>query len=270
MFRPTTLLALLAFAFATTAEMDKLVTRSSSAKAPLYTNCKVKGTFAMTFDDGTDLYEKDISTTLKKANAVGTFFVNGNNWGCIYEQGHVNQLVAAYNAGHLICQHTWSHPDLTTLTRAQIEEEFTLTETAFKKILGIKPRCFRPPYGAYNNLVLEVAKKFGYYAVTWNIDTEDADNGGKNVTYAKQQYTNYLHKPGYPTPGMALNHSPYESTAHTVAPWAIKQLQAKGYKLVSVAECLGYPKSQWYQSVGKASKRDNTWTCAGTPEPGQG
>jgi peptidoglycan/xylan/chitin deacetylase (PgdA/CDA1 family) len=69
-------------------------------------------------DDGPDLYEKELATTLKKAKATGTFFVNGNNWvspyfsleripfshdplqACIYDAA--DQIIAAYNDGQQI------------------------------------------------------------------------------------------------------------------------------------------------------------------------
>jgi peptidoglycan/xylan/chitin deacetylase (PgdA/CDA1 family) len=50
-------------------------------------------------------------------------------------------------------------------------------ETALKKILGIKPRFFRPPYGSYNNQVLEILKEYNYEVITWNVDAGDADGG---------------------------------------------------------------------------------------------
>jgi len=140
-----------------------------------------------------------------------------------------------------------------------------LTEIALKKIIGAVPKYMRPPFGAYNNNVREVAQEFGYKMVTWDLDTEDGDRSGKDVPYAEKQYTNYKKMPG----GIALNHSPYESTVKQVVPFAIKNLKAKGYKLVSVAECLGYKPSDWYKTVGKPSKKDKTWTCNGTPAPGQ-
>lgn len=59
---------------------------------------------------------------------------------------------------------------------------------------------------------------------------------------------------------MALNHETYAGTANDIVPTVVPKLLAAGYKLVTVAECLGqHP----YQSVGKAGKRDATWTCDG-------
>lgn len=58
----------------------------------------------------------------------------------------------------------------------------------------------------------------------------------------------------------------YESTIKTVMPAVIPMLRQKGWTLVSMADCLGLSP---YQSVGSPGKRDSSWTCNGTPGPGQ-
>ncbi|KAH9483589.1 putative peptidoglycan-N-acetylglucosamine deacetylase [Psilocybe cubensis] len=63
----------------------------------------------------------DIVNALDAAGAKGTFFVNGNNWGCIYDQANVDRVKYAYNHGHQLASHTWAHKDLNTLTWDQSE-----------------------------------------------------------------------------------------------------------------------------------------------------
>jgi hypothetical protein len=55
-----------------------------------------------------------------------------------------------------------SHADITTLTESDLDEELRKVEVALKKILGIKPRLFRPPYGNYNEDSLRVLSNRGY------------------------------------------------------------------------------------------------------------
>jgi peptidoglycan/xylan/chitin deacetylase (PgdA/CDA1 family) len=76
----------------------------------------------------------------------GTFFVNGNNWGCIYD--YADQIIAAHNAGWL----TWD----------QAHNELWLVEQAMIKILGLKPLYFRPPYGESSDTLLSVLANRGY------------------------------------------------------------------------------------------------------------
>ena len=79
----------------------------------------------------------------------------------------------AYNSGHQIASHTWSHKDLTGQAASGIQTEVTRLETALKKILGIKPKWLRPPYGGQNSNVLSTLRGYNYKVVTWNLDSED-------------------------------------------------------------------------------------------------
>ncbi|KAI5481137.1 carbohydrate esterase family 4 protein [Pseudohyphozyma bogoriensis] len=205
-------------------------------------------------------YGPKIASTLESHGGKGTFFVNGNNYGCIYDRA--DDLIKRYKAGHLIGSHTWTHADITTLTTAQLNEQITLVETALMKILGIKPKYFRPPYGSYNDASVAVLAARGYKVATWNFDSGDSD--GKTASQSVALYSKLYAK--YPKPYMALNHETYASTGNTVMPTVIPKLVKAGYKLVTVAQCLG--DSSPYQKVGTPGKRDKTWTCAGTPQPG--
>jgi peptidoglycan/xylan/chitin deacetylase (PgdA/CDA1 family) len=90
----------------------------------------------------------------------GTFFVNGNNWGCIYD--YADQIIAAHNAGWTIGSHGWSHAHMGKLTWDQAHNELWLVEQAMIKILGLKPLYFRPPYGESSDTLLSVLANRGY------------------------------------------------------------------------------------------------------------
>jgi hypothetical protein len=128
------------------------------------TTCKNQGQFALTFDDGPVSnyfmrlyflcemradspcgkqysYGQEIEQVFSDNDAKATFFVNGNNWDCIYDQAE--DLIARYNAGHLIGSHTWGHDDISTLSADELNDQLAYVEEALKKILGVKPRFFR-------------------------------------------------------------------------------------------------------------------------------
>jgi len=117
-----------------------------------------------------------------------TFFVNGNNQGCIYDPAVQSVLKRAFNSGHQIASHTWSHPQLTTLTVDGITTEMTRLEQAFMDVLGVVPRYMRPPYGdgtfgdgnANDQKVQSTLKNLGYVITTWDIATTDADIDDNN------------------------------------------------------------------------------------------
>ncbi|KAG0019457.1 hypothetical protein BGZ82_000135, partial [Podila clonocystis] len=118
-------------------------TLTGEAPAPVgvpgmvYTTCKTPGTFSISFDDGPSIYTNELLDLLDKENIKVTFFVNGNNQQCIYDPKVQTVLKRAYNSGHQIASHTWSHPQLTKQTVEGINLEMTKLEKAFEDVLGV-------------------------------------------------------------------------------------------------------------------------------------
>ncbi|GMK57724.1 hypothetical protein CspeluHIS016_0405580 [Cutaneotrichosporon spelunceum] len=219
-------------------------------------NCEVSGSVAFTFDDGPAGYETQIANSLN--GGKGTFFVNGNNWDCIYDKA--DDLKALYAGGHTIGSHTWSHADLSRLNSAQINTELAKVEDAMIKILGVRPIYFRPPYGSYNDQVIQVLKDRGYSKLfMWTDDIEDGNRNGEDVPFAKSVIDRVARD--YPKPHMILSHSPYASTANQVVPYAVSKLQGAGYKLQTVDQCLGSAGEWPYIWVGQPGQRDASWKC---------
>ncbi|KAF8900938.1 carbohydrate esterase family 4 protein, partial [Mucidula mucida] len=206
-------------------------------------------TVALTFDDGPWVYIYDIVDTLNAAGAKGTFFFNGNNYDCIYNNDAMDRVRYAYNNGHQVASHTWSHSDLTTLSWDQIHDEMWRVEQALERIVGVSPAFMRPPYGNFNYLVRSASAIRGQSLVIWDFDS--GDSVGASVAESESRYTSTISQ--HPSTILPLNHETYETTAHQVLPNAIQQLQAAGYQLVSLAECIG---EQPYQST----------TAPGTPD----
>ncbi|BGP58111.1 hypothetical protein JCM8202_006187 [Rhodotorula sphaerocarpa] len=222
-----------------------LVPRAPSV--PRYRRCKQSGQLALTFDDGPYL-GASTATLLEKYGGRGTYFVNGYNWGCIYESSHAEDLLR--------------HVDITTLTTDQLHRQLDLLETALWKILGVKPRFFRPPYGRYDQKSLQVLNDRGYIVVLWDFDDRDTlgDTPAQSIAgYKKLAMT-------YPRPHIALNHETQQSTVDVVIPAVVPLLRQQGYRLVGMDQCLA---QNPYQAVGTPQARDSTWTCAGKPGPGQ-
>ncbi|KAJ7881104.1 carbohydrate esterase family 4 protein [Mycena olivaceomarginata] len=226
--------------------------KASAPKAAVYTGCKVSNTVALTFDDGPYINQTDISKMLVDKGAKGTFFVNGYNYECIYGKKVAARLQATYSAGHQICSHTWDHPDLTDLNATEIQAESNKIDVALQKILGITTQFIRPPYGSYNNMVRQVL--YNKIFIIWDFDS--GDSVGASVRESENAYDQAIAS-NVPTL-LALNHETEETTVSDVLPYAIKKLQAAGYKLVTVAECLGMAP---YTSVGPLGQRDATWFC---------
>ncbi|KAJ7587341.1 carbohydrate esterase family 4 protein [Mycena floridula] len=250
-----TTVALVTFTFA----HDILHSRASAPKANVISACKAPKTVALTFDDGPYIYLPSITKMLDDAGAKGTFFFNGDNYGCIYSQENMANIKAAFKSGHQVASHSWSHPDFQTLTPAQMMPELTKMNTAFKRILGVVPAYFRPPYGNYNDDTRRAAKAQNQTLVIWDFDAGDADDQTPKQSIAR--YNQSINKQK-PQTLLALNHEVKEETANEVLPYALAQLKKNNWKMVTVAECLGGTPDSAYQYIGKpATFNAGTWKC---------
>ncbi|KAK0186011.1 carbohydrate esterase family 4 protein [Armillaria mellea] len=243
--------SILTIAFAVTALSHPTKRQTTGG---IITACTVPNTAAITFDDGPYIYSEQIVSTLEANNVKATFFVNGNNYGCIYGDAQVQAIKNAYSKGHQISSHTWAHKNLTTLSLGEVDNELTRVDKALETILGVKTAFMRPPYGSYSITVLQVAKAHNQSVIIWDFDSGDSTGASAVQSNAKYDALAASH----PNTILTLNHETYNSTATTVLPHAIQVLQGAGYHLVTVAECLGLP---LYLSVGKAGAKDSTWTC---------
>ncbi|KAJ7745830.1 hypothetical protein DFH07DRAFT_924578 [Mycena maculata] len=231
-------------------------------RAPqVYDSCINANDISLTFDDGPYIYLRSISDQFTAAGVKATFFMNGNNWDCIYDAARISDVQYAYAAGHMIGSHTWSHADLTTLSNAQIQDEMYRMEEAFSRILGIKPAFLRPPYGDYNDNIQSIAAARGQSLAMWDWDTGDAD--GNTTAQSEALYNDVVS--AKVSNALILEHETEESTATVLVPYALNLFKSKGYNLVTMAECLGVNP---YQAVGVPQQQTSSWTCDGTPDPG--
>ncbi|KAF9577601.1 hypothetical protein BGW38_007088, partial [Lunasporangiospora selenospora] len=106
----------------------------------VYTTCTEPNTFSISFDDGPSEWTPELLDLLKAAGLKVTFFINGNNQACIYDAAVQSTLKRAIKDGHQIASHTWSHPDLTTLSVSAIQTEMIRLENSIMEVLGVKPR----------------------------------------------------------------------------------------------------------------------------------
>lgn len=120
----------------------------------------------LTFDDGPTMeFTTGLLDALAKFDAHATFFQMGREAAL-----HPRLVRRMAREGHALGNHSWSHPDLTTLTSAQVAEELAKTTAAQ---LGLAGPCFRPPYGDVNDVVRAVAAAQGLKVILWESDVGD-------------------------------------------------------------------------------------------------
>jgi peptidoglycan/xylan/chitin deacetylase (PgdA/CDA1 family) len=124
---------------------------------------------ALTFDDGpNDAITEALLDLLARHNTRATFFMIGR---FVRQRPALARRVHA--AGHLIGNHTETHPWLTTQSRARIQTELRACNQALEDAIGAPVRYFRPPHGARRPFVLRAVHDLGLTTVQWNIMAQD-------------------------------------------------------------------------------------------------
>ncbi len=119
---------------------------------------------AFTFDDGPSEYTNDLLKTLEANNASATFFMIGNRM-----RAYKDTVLNIYNSNSEIGSHSYSHKNLTEIDEKELEIELNTPELIYNEITSDNITLLRPPYGKYNDLLLNS----NYNIVLWNIDPKD-------------------------------------------------------------------------------------------------
>lgn len=126
---------------------------------------------ALTFDDGPHpVYTPQILDILRKHDAKATFFVIGQN-----AEKYPEIVKRAFNEGHEIGNHTYTHPDMNRIDRQKASEEIEKTAHTIEEITGKKSVLFRSPGGYFDDGLISTAHRFECTPVlwSWRQDTRD-------------------------------------------------------------------------------------------------
>jgi len=122
------------------------------------------GQIAFTFDDGpNDAATPQLLDLLARHEVRATFFVIGNY---VRQQPQLTRRIV--EAGHLLGNHTLTHPRLATRSGATVRRELAGCNAAIEDVTGAAVRYFRPPFGARRPVVLRAARELGLTPVLWN------------------------------------------------------------------------------------------------------
>ncbi|MFJ7157072.1 polysaccharide deacetylase family protein [Streptomyces sp. NPDC101118] len=123
----------------------------------------------LTFDDGPDpRYTPGILDTLRRHDTRAVFFVCGE-----MAVEHPDLLRRMTDEGHVIGNHTWTHPLIPKLSRPRLTWEIGHTSEIVEKTVGEAPVWFRAPYGAWNRAAFEIGADLGMEPLAWTVDTLD-------------------------------------------------------------------------------------------------
>jgi peptidoglycan/xylan/chitin deacetylase (PgdA/CDA1 family) len=124
---------------------------------------------ALTYDDGpNDPYTLRLLEVLAKHNVKATFFLIG-----CYVQQRPDIVREVVNAGHIIGNHTFSHPNLIFGSARQTRKQLQECQQAITQVIGQHSPLFRPPFGGRRPGTLGIARSLGLVPVMWNVSGED-------------------------------------------------------------------------------------------------
>ena len=215
---------------------------SVERKLPIYGVKTEKKQIAISFDAawGNDDTETLIDI-LKEYDVPATFFVVGA-WVDKYPES-VKQL---FDAGHQIQNHSNTHPHMPQLSKVQMCDELKSGNDKIEAVTGVKPTLFRPPYGDYDNLMVEAAESVKMQTIQWSVDSHDwmekstADSISDRVI---SKVTNG---------SIVLFHN---DARHTPAalPKILKTLKEQGYEFVFISDLI-YTKNYHIDHSGMQCK----------------
>jgi peptidoglycan-N-acetylglucosamine deacetylase len=183
---------------------------------------------ALSFDDGPNpKLTPKLLEILAAHHIKATFFVIGEN-----AAEYPDIVARAAREGHEIGNHSWSHPYLAKLSDDAVRRELQRTDDAIKNATGTRPTLMRPPYGSLASRQKRwIHDEFGYQIILWDVDPFDWKRPGPNVVcnrVVKQTRAGSI----------VLSHDIHGGTIEAM-PCILNQLEAKGFKFVTVSELVG-------------------------------
>jgi peptidoglycan/xylan/chitin deacetylase (PgdA/CDA1 family) len=140
------------------------------------------------------------------------------------------------NAGFVIADHTNTHPDATTEDDATITQEAMSAYTAISNAAGVKPRYFRPPYGAFSPSSMTDWYNLGFYVITWSIYSDDFEDPAN----ADAAYNNIAAQLALDnTSGHIVLCHDIHSACKDAFPRIVTLFKSNGYTFVDMQTCLG-------------------------------
>lgn len=185
----------------------------------------------LTFDAG---YENgnvaSILDTMKAEGVTGAFFILGN---LVKSNPELVRRMA--DEGHLVCNHSYAHKDMTGWDETAFREELAKLETACREETGVAMASyFRPPEGRFNENMLKYAHNAGYKTIFWSFAYADWDNGKQpDPERAKAKVLDNMHN------GAVILLHPTSATNAAILGDVIRTLKAQGYRFGTLDELTG-------------------------------
>lgn len=207
----------------------------------------------LTFDDGPDpTYTKEILDILDKYNVKATFFVVGEN-----AEASPDIIKRMYGDGQEIGNHTFTHPNVASITPEIVKLELNSTQRLIQELTGHSTVLFRPPFvadaepSAPNELIpILRAQELGYTMIGASIDPSDWEVPPSGTIVSRVN-------DGLDQGNIILLHDAGGDRSNTVKalPQIIENLKSKGYTFVTVSQMLGKTRDEVMPPVYSSDSR---------------
>ncbi|MBW4026464.1 MAG: polysaccharide deacetylase family protein [Acidobacteria bacterium] len=193
--------------------------------------------FALTYDDGpNEIYTQQLLDVLAKHQVRATFFLIGR-----FVRQRPKIARAVLDAGHLVGNHTMTHPALLFRSPRRAKQELIDCNAALEDTLGAPVRYFRPPHGARRPDVLRAARELGLAPVLWNAMGYDWRRSATASTIQAHLQADIRKNQGHGAGSNLLLHDGGQARlgldrSHTVAATAalVPEAKAQGVRFVTV------------------------------------
>lgn len=190
---------------------------------------------AFTYDDGpNDPHTLRLLEVLAKHSVQATFFMIGR-----YVQQRPDIVRDVVKAGHIVGNHTFSHPLLIFKSAGEIRSELATCKSALRDAIGEHSNLFRPPFGGRRPAVFRIARQLGLEPVMWNITSYDWNaKSAEQIERMVSQHVRggnviLLHDGGHLALGADRSHTV------TATDRLIARYKDEGYEFVTIPEMVG-------------------------------
>ena len=211
---------------------------SSTRSLPIYSVDTEEKKVAISFDCAWGVEHTDTLLKIMKQNDVRCTFFAVQFWVEKYPE-YVQKII---EHGHEMGTHSRTHPYMSKLTKSEIQDELTTSSQAIEKLTGQKVTLFRPPYGDYNNTLIDTCNEMGLYPIQWDVDSLDWKN--LSGTEIAMRIVN-----GAKNGSIILCHNNGLHTAEAL-PMIFSTLKNRGFTFVPISELI-YTENYYIDSTGK-------------------
>ncbi|MBO7344534.1 MAG: polysaccharide deacetylase family protein [Clostridia bacterium] len=198
----------------------------ASKELPIYYVKTEERKIAISFDCAWGVDYTDKLLSIMESEDVKCTFFTVEFWAKKYPE----YLKKIAEHGHEIGTHSATHPHMSKLSSDAMIKELTTSKDVIEEITGKTVKLFRPPYGEYNDLLIQTATKLGLYVIQWDVDSLDWKN--LSATEITDRVLSRV-KSG----SIVLFHNQGLNTAKAL-PSIIKGLKNKGYTFVPIGELI--------------------------------